>query len=791
MLNRIFFLKYNLILFTSFAAVAIASADPLVSIPAGNLQMRESEYINQGGVSLGTTGGSLAVARSELTLWSSNTAGSCTLCLANFQSNGVFSLTNVSTSSTVFATATSGSTLLSFSDIWPYFQIVNGSTNWSPLTPAPFVTGNVLATSPITPLTGDWSSTFSVPAPGGSTSVTAVVQVPHPSGTNAGVTLSPPAMGTGSYPSNPADYFSYSVKQAVTGGYGTLQFPLSSGSPVTYNFASSTYWTIGYDSNPNGWGGVVSDITIDGNGSILNFSAPISAGMIPASYGIILQGTQRVLLKNFVIDWPSLTAASLGTIQSGGGGNYLQVSSYPSSNPTVASFSKWNTTTGSWAFNIQGQPLEIFFSSGGYPSPTCSGSPTATCTYSGGTNYFNSFTAGTTVIVRYLTGGGGAVIPSGGNDVTIQNVTVNASTGGGILAGAVRGIAINNCTIKIPSGSGRILSSYADAINVINSSGDISIQNNDIENQGDDGLNIKGALQSLTGSSVTGSGTQLNPTFMSPCPVVGDVIGFFDQNVAYLGSATVTAVSCSTPSITFNHSITSYTNPLSGGTATVFTDLTQSSSRYVVANNTFKNHRGRAMLLQGPYGSVSGNTISGQSFSPVLILADSWQFQEGPGVDGLTFSGNTISGAGVSNGLAGAVTVLADTPNTTGQSSSGAFVASPATVHQNVSISSNTISNMPGPSIVVSSANGVSVTSNNICNVNTAASSYNNLVPWGLSGTSASLLIYEAESVIVSGNQVNTIAGCGSTTGSGGSFQVDKTSAIGVTCGGGNTCVVQ
>lgn len=47
-------------------------------------------------------------------------------------------------------------------------------------------------------------------------------------------------------------------------------------------------------------------MVIDGNGSVLNFRAPYA--------GVTLVRPERVVFKNFTIDWSTLQIASLGTI---------------------------------------------------------------------------------------------------------------------------------------------------------------------------------------------------------------------------------------------------------------------------------------------------------------------------------------------------------------------------------------------------------------------------------------------------------------------------------------------
>jgi hypothetical protein len=95
------------------------------------------------------------------------------------------------------------------------------------------------------------------------------------------------------------DYFDRAIKEAISGAYAAVIFP-----KAVYNFvappaASPGHWLI------KG----AKDLTIDGQGSTLNFASPVVAG-------VTIGSSQRVIFKNFNIDWPNELMASVGTIAS-------------------------------------------------------------------------------------------------------------------------------------------------------------------------------------------------------------------------------------------------------------------------------------------------------------------------------------------------------------------------------------------------------------------------------------------------------------------------------------------
>ena len=134
-----------------------------------------------------------------------------------------------------------------------------------------------------------------------------------------GGTFNAPAMGSNNSPSTPDYYFPWVINRAVAAGDHKILIP-----KAIYNFNNQTAinscnanngcWIIGANS-PTCPGGQfpcfpfqnpLSDLDIDFQGSTLNFSVPTN--------GIVIQYADRVRLKNFTIDYPSLQMSALGTI---------------------------------------------------------------------------------------------------------------------------------------------------------------------------------------------------------------------------------------------------------------------------------------------------------------------------------------------------------------------------------------------------------------------------------------------------------------------------------------------
>jgi hypothetical protein len=124
------------------------------------------------------------------------------------------------------------------------------------------------------------------------------------------------------------------------------------------------------------------------------------------------------------------------------------------------------------------------------------------------------------------------------NDVQILRTTVHTSPYMGITAGQnTRGLALIDVH-ETPS-QGRPITTIADATHFTGMSGDIVVEHSDFEKEGDDVMNITTVWDTLTsvssGDSFTMNGADANPG-------AGDTLAFFDESMAFLGSAKVDSV---------------------------------------------------------------------------------------------------------------------------------------------------------------------------------------------------------------------------------------------------------
>jgi hypothetical protein len=136
----------------------------------------------------------------------------------------------------------------------------------------------------------------------------------------------------------PDEYFPAAVNAAIQAGVHKLLIPKG-----VYNFNP----TQNGQSDPNAPHWLItdtSDLEIDGQGSTLNFSE--------ARDGIRIEPTNasvaRVRLRNFIIDWPKVQFAALGTVVAGTAGQMnLQIDSQyqADANTQVLDLNVWDAPT--------------------------------------------------------------------------------------------------------------------------------------------------------------------------------------------------------------------------------------------------------------------------------------------------------------------------------------------------------------------------------------------------------------------------------------------------------------
>jgi hypothetical protein len=574
-----------------------------------------------------------------------------------------------------------------------------------------------------------------IEAPDGS-EVRILVKAPAPA--EPGKILKAPPIASGE---SANDYFDRTVKEAISGSYAAVVFP-----KAIYNFTappttSPGHWTI------KG----AKDLTIDGQGSTLNFASPVVAG-------VTIGGSQRIIFKNFNIDWPNELMASIGTIASVDNAHHsMTVKIEPQykvdANTHIVALSLWDAKS-----DPKNPHLALRDHREQYTNNTHT-------VYLGNNTfeipYWNlNIKVGDVMMIRHwgMAPWKNAIQTGAAYDIDFENVNIYASPFLGFLLSGGGGYRLSHCSVTRLNAA-RLVSSEADAVHVADNTGDIIIENSTFGYQGDDGINIHGAVGTFEREPdnslhwTAGGESSYAPYGW----IVGtDTLGFFNGTFGFLG--TTSLQSRSNPKIGLSLALKD--NAPQG--ATQLSDLSRVSARFVIRNNKFLFNRARGLLLQSSHGLVENNEFTGQTMHAIIVGAG---YGEGPGVQNVTFRGNRFSNVGSFPSTASGpkadvrygaveVAVLQGPEN----------VKAMSPVHEGLIFDANVFSDLQGAGLFISRANDVVVVNNQFKNTNLSR------VPNASPDLNGSIVVTHAHNVYLS---KNAMVGAGA-------LSIDTTSTDGV-----------
>jgi hypothetical protein len=473
------------------------------------------------------------------------------------------------------------------------------------------------------------------------------------------------------------------------------------------------------------------DLVIEGQGAelVFHYNQP----------GISFTGCQRVLLRDVAIDWDFPMASPGRVVRMSDGRVAVRVADgYPVSGTTpIDAVSEFDVAKKSWARSRMDftSRFEVY-----YPrsiemvAPQTFYSPD-----------FVSLQEGLEVLVRhYVSGNSDGILGDTGNeDLTFERVTIYGSPGPAFsfsLAG--RGIRLSACKILLKPGTDRFSTSNGGA-NFNGTRGDIIVEDCDFSGEGDDSVNIAGYWLDVRSTSSSGV-VELTEHFGTQELMVsaGDRVRFassgdfsprgeYDVLSAYFDKTrSVLMVTLDRP-------------PTSVQAGDLAIDLARISSDFLVRRNYFHNNRGRGMMIQTANGRVENNTVENVSQGGIRLTTDAAYFWQGPGCDNVVVTANTFRSCDWGT--------YARYPDST-VVSVDAYVLTTAIarypVNKNIIIEKNIITNAPGLAILISSASGVTVDSNEIIDANLLPFPTDFFPPFA-----GSLTVTYASSVIIRGNK--------------------------------------
>ena len=546
---------------------------------------------------------------------------------------------------------------------------------------------------------------------------------------------------------SPNEYFEAAITQAIAGGYAQLIFP-----KATYNFLTPT---------PAGASHVVikgaKDLVIDGQGSTLNFASPLSGG-------VSITNSQRLVFKRFNLDWPKTLMASIGTVVSiDTKANTLRVRIAPqySVEPTtqIIALTPWDAKSDPANPHLS---LTVFYKEQ-YTNNTGThfvGNQTFEIPY-----YNHFIRVGDIFLVRHFGAAPwrSAISSGGSHDIDFEEVNIYASPLMGFTISGGSGYRLSHCSVNRLN-AGRLMSSAADAVHAADTEGDIIIEDSTFAYQGDDGLNIHGAIggtaragQNFLHWTVGGEGSWAPYGWTRDDP-----IGMFDDVLGFHGTTSFQSVSHAPSGLQINLKDKIPNNIIR------ISNLARAGVRFVIRNNRYLYNRARGILLESSLGLVEKNTFIGQTGHGLIlgVAPDS----EGPGAQNVIVRGNHFSNVG-------SIPQIQPLPQP--DAAYGAMMISVQggakdansriPVHANLILDANVFTNLRGPGLFVTRANNVVVVNNKFVDTNLSRLPFVNL---GTANLGGSVVIDHAHNIFLSNNTTQ-----GATTGP---ISIDSKSADGI-----------
>ena len=383
------------------------------------------------------------------------------------------------------------------------------------------------------------------------------------------------------------------------------------------------------------------DFVFDGNGSTLYFTGSTGAFNI--------ENCERGIIENLVIDWGNPLDANptwrgplfeaLGTIKkdsSTSGHIELdpQTKLPPGFSPYIYTLHLWDKSSGQMAREDE------------LPGPTDNGCDAGCIAQKKGATqamhlkglslYPNGNASGKWVasnlvqfpnryvLVAFSEFPMGAVSLYGTGELRIIQCTIHASPYMGIAGGdRQRGFSFENLSIT-PS-QGRHISTTADGVHLTGVLGDIIFDHTTFEAMGDDAINMAEVWDTLTAVS---SGSSFSMTGPDSPAKEGDTLAFFDETLAFVGSAQVQSSSGSGP---LKIQLKNSAHSLRTGLKAI--NMSHVPSGFYISGATVRKKIGRGMLIGGLHGVIQDSTFENVTMTGILFHFSSYWSEGAPSAD--------------------------------------------------------------------------------------------------------------------------------------------------------------
>jgi len=317
---------------------------------------------------------------------------------------------------------------------------------------------------------------------------------------------------------------------------------------------------------------------------------------------------------------------------------------------------------------------------------------------------------GATVVVRHkLPTYAHAITLTDCDNVSIENVRIYASPSMAVVCNRCNNLTIRNLVVTPTPDSGRLMSTNADAVHIVNARGKIDILGSTLKGMGDDCINVCGQYLKIVDMPdrrkaiiKTKSGV---PFSQDERPLAGDELVFVDAlSLAPRGRAIVTeAEPGKQESLYFLENIPASVQPGD------FVCNVTASANLLVSKCNFPGNRARGILAHA--NTTIEHCYFSSQFQQAIVLSPDTYWMEGCASENVRIIDNeihdSIRGERIANS---AITIDALIFNNNKLKSSSDIV------NRNVLIKGNTITNSAAAAISVNAAENVSIIDNTFRN---------------------------------------------------------------------------
>lgn len=208
-------------------------------------------------------------------------------------------------------------------------------------------------------------------------------------------------------------------------------------------------------------------------------------------------------------------------------------------------------------------------------------------------------------------------------NVEMEHVTLYSSAGMGVTSNYCKNLYINHFREEIKEGTNRLITTTSDGMHLVGTTGDLHITNTLLENNVDDGINVKcGYYMKLLRMDIRTDTLVFQRHYngiadSNSVPSAGDVIEIYDKNLNPVSSVTVESVQADSQYFTVV-----VKGNYDAAEAGFYAANVSVSPDFVFRNNIIRNKRNRGALIQLRGGVIENCTFSNLYHGAINLVAE-------------------------------------------------------------------------------------------------------------------------------------------------------------------------